>query len=203
MKRIVWLCLMYCLFPAVAVAASLKGSPESIARQHRIAKDENLSVIKNDRQLAAMKRAGYLVPLPQNQDVRIDPRLAEKWRWCRPWTRTFLLRVGREFRVKFGTPLQINSAVRTVEYQKQLRKGNSNATDPENCLHCYGATIDIARMYQKNGRRIFYSTQEQDYIRRRLLQLEKKGLVEATEEKNQAVFHVMVSKTYVKKKGRT
>lgn len=177
---------------------SLRGSKSSIRRQRTQAIAEGLSQIEDDEDLAAMKQGHYLVPLPENKFVQVDPRLAAKWRWCRPWTRALLLDLGQESMRKFGVPIRVNSAVRTVEYQKKLRRTNKNATAPQNCLHCSGATVDLARFVKIRGVKHWYPVAQQDWLRERLLRLESRQLAEAVEEHRNAVFHIMVFKKYAK-----
>ncbi len=173
------------------ISPSLRGSPESQRRQNEKADKVNLSRIKDDAQLEKFKELKLLVPIPQNETVQIDPRLAEKWRWVRPWTTKFLKDIGREYYSQFKKPIQVNSAVRTVERQNELRGTNRNAASTEGdkkSSHLTGAAIDIAK--------IGMSPTELVWMRNRLLALEKRALIEATEERRQLVFHIMVFKNY-------
>ena len=79
-----------------------------------------------------------------------------------------------------------DSAVRTQEYQWKLQEHNGNATNRSS--HIFGSTVDIA----KKG----MSRKSIQWMRHYLLRFEKMGLIEATEEFHQAVFHVMVFKAY-------
>ena len=83
----------------------------------------------------------------------------------------------------------MNSAVRTIAYQKELRKTNKNAapTDgDEQTSHTTGATFDIGKLGLK-GKHI-------KWLRQHLLALKKAKKGEVVEEMHQAVFHVMVFK---------
>lgn len=165
-------------------SASLKGSAASQRRQHEEAKRSGLSYIKDDSQLFSMVKSGYLVPITRN--IRVNPELRKKFHFVRPWTNLFLKRIAIQFKNKFGTDLQVNSAVRTVEYQNNLRKRNKNAA--RRSSHPTGATIDLAK---KN------LTREQIvWLRAVLISLERRKLIEATEEENQSCFHIMVFKCY-------
>ncbi len=197
MEKLLILALAWSLAMS-ASAASLKGSRTSMERQNAEATVSELSFIENDAQLESMVRNGYLVPLPTTVGLSIDPRLDAKWQYVRPWTARFLVHLGVDFHKEFGKSLQINSAVRTVERQEELREKNRNAAPPNGerrSVHPTGAAIDIAKL----GR----SGREVRWLARRLLQLERDGLIEATEERrNQAVFHVMVHKKYLPDDGR-
>ena len=166
---------------------SLKGSQDSMIRQNLQADLEGLPRVENDKQLEAFKRSGHFVPLPENSTIRIDPRLNEKWRWVHPRAKDALLNWAKAFHAEFRSFFQINSAVRTVERQEYLDKKNANAAPPYGSTassHLTGSTIDITKLkvpppQVRWGRKFF-------------LHMEKGGLVEATEEKYQAVFHIMV-----------
>jgi hypothetical protein len=177
-------------------AQSLQGSPESMQKQNQEADKENLSRIKNDAELARMKNKKLLVHLPVNKTIRIDPRLEEKYRWCRPWTSEFLIHLGSDFYAHMGNQIQINSAVRTISYQRVLQRKNPNAAPTggiEASSHLTGSTIDIAKKHMTRG--------EIRWMRKYLLSLEERNLIEATEEFNQTVFHIMVFKCYSNSKA--
>jgi hypothetical protein len=183
---------MLCIVATCAsAAASLKGSRPSQERQGEEAYASDLSYIENDAALERMKRAGYLVPIPVGKSLVVDERLEPKWHFIRPWTAKFLAEISSDFYAKFGRPLQVNSAVRTLERQKELRRSNGNAAalhGKRRSSHPTGAAIDLAK--------IGYSTEELKWVAERLLSLEKAGMIEATSERRQAVFHIMVFKKY-------
>lgn len=175
----------------VATANDLRGSPASMKRQNVQADRDGLSRM-TEKQLEVFKKHQLLVPFPYNKTVIVDDRLPEKYRWCRPCTLKFIIDFNKDYESKFGRPIQINSAVRTVEYQKELRGRNGNAASAKmgslQSAHLTGAAVDIAK---KN-----MSFAELRWMRNRLIALEKKKLVEATEEFKQSVFHVMVFNKY-------
>jgi hypothetical protein len=150
--------------------------------------DELAQTRLREDELQISKDNGQLVRLPENETVRISPRLPEKYRWCLPATHAFILELGRQFYDRHGTPLQITSAVRTVEYQQVIMQRNANAargeTPERRSPHLTGSTIDIAKGGLTDNQRIWLGA--------RLLLNEEQGRVEATEEFRQAVFHVMV-----------
>lgn len=172
--------------PAVP-AVSLHGSRESMRIQNRAADARDLSRI-SEADLKKFKKAGLLVKLPRTRFLKIDGRLPGKYRYVRPWTREFVVQLSRRFHDRFGEPLVITSAVRTVEYQQKLTRTNANAargaTRDTRSSHLTGATIDIAK------KRL--SAAQIRWLRARLLKNERVRRAEATEEFGQAVFHVMV-----------
>lgn len=169
----------------------LKGSVASRLKQNQKADEEGLERIKDDEELQGLKDRGLLVTLPENEFVGIDERLDQKNRWCRPWVRDFLL---KESQNTFHGKFQINSAVRTIEDQERLMRINPNAVTPYGPLatsHIRGSTIDITK---KN-----LSPKAVSWLRKKLIDLERANLIEAIEERNQSVFHVMVFKKYSEK----
>lgn len=167
-----------------------------------------------DSDLESAKASGLLMPLPKSNAIAIDSRLDKKFRYCTPCTATFLEDFGKAFHQRFKRPIQVNSAVRTVEYQRELKEGrlvkrgkrwvrigrNPNAADyegPEASSHLFGSTVDIAKLrLTKGGIRATLSAAEISWMRVYLKALRDAGLIEVMEEFNQAVFHVMVFAQY-------
>jgi hypothetical protein len=96
---------------------------------------------------------------------------------------------------QFHVPLQVNSAVRTMEQQQKLRRHNHNAA-PEigevSSSHLAGITVDLARRGLTRAQHQWI----EDYLKN----LRDQGLVEAAEERRQKCFHVMVSDRYTEYK---
>lgn len=192
------LCLVLTLLVSLANVgetqiASLRGSRSAMIAENRMADRENLDRFKDSRHVRKFRSSGLLQSLPNNNHVRIDSRLVSYRRYVRPWTRHLILDVGAEHHRCFARKFQVNSAVRTVEAQQAIRKKNRNAalaTGPLASSHLTGATIDIT----KKG----MSAAQIRWMRARLLRLEGSGLLLVTEEYNQAVFHIMVSRRYSK-----
>ncbi len=189
--KIFWVALLLCLYGNAEAAnpVSLRGSPASQKRQNQKADEADLTRIKDSEQLNRFKRLGLLVPIRETQGLVIDPRLPVEFRFVRPWTQAFLEDLSTRFYKKFSKNLQVNSAVRTVEYQNNLRKRNKNAASTHGnrkSSHLTGATIDIAKLGM--------TTEELGWMRTQLLAFEKVGRIEAIEEHHQSVFHIMVFK---------
>ena len=106
---------------------ALRGSHEVLVHQNIIADVEGLSRIQDDAQLSAMVRSGDLVALPASPGLAVDPRLPLNRRYTRPWTAQFLRNLARAHEDLFGRPLQLTSAVRTVNFQRHLAHYNGNA----------------------------------------------------------------------------
>lgn len=169
----------------------LRGSHDSLLRQNAEIDRLQLPRIANDGELQTLIARDELLPLPESESLRVDPRLEASRRFCRPWTRQFLQDLGSDYYKQFRTPIQVNSAVRTVDQQKKLRRTNGNAAPADGeaaSSHLAGLTVDIARHNM--------SRKQQQFVEKYLLNLRSLGLVEAAEERRQAVFHVMVGEGY-------
>ena len=173
------------------VPVALKGSHDSLLRQNEEIDRLNLTRIQDDQQLQQLVESGDLVGVPSDRTVRIDPRLDENRRYCRTWTRDFVSDLGEAYYKEFKQPIQINSAVRTVEQQEKLMRHNHNAAPadgPVASSHLAGLTVDIA----KHG----LNRRQRKWMEDYLVRMRDLGLIEAAEERKQACFHVMVSERY-------
>jgi hypothetical protein len=133
-----------------------------------------------------------LVPVPVSAALAINGDLPKNRRYCRPWTADFLTDLARAHDAQFHHPLEVSSAVRTVEYQKRLIETNGNAAAAEGDIvspHVTGATIDIV----KQG----LSLRELNWMRAWLSTLQNAGSIDVEEEFQQACFHITVYKSYV------
>jgi hypothetical protein len=174
------------------VPPPLKGSHEILLHQNEVADRDGLTRIQDDADLERMRREGLLVALPLATSLQVDERLPVNRRYCRPWTADFLTQLSREFYARFQTPLQVNSAVRTVEFQQHLMHINGNAAPAEGDTaspHLTGQAIDIA----KHG----LSMTQIAWLRGYLLPLVQEGKIDVEEEFQQACFHISVYKSYL------
>lgn len=173
----------------------LSGSNESQVWQNYKADKEGLFRTGNRKQLLFLEKAGLLVPLPQTNVVRIDPRLRKDREYCYALPRVPVFLTDRAYEYRRAMPkaaFEISSAVRDEVKQKALRRGgNQNAADatgPKASSHLTGATIDITKRKMAKA--------QIEWWREKLLDLECQGVIEATEEFRQACFHIMVFGNY-------
>ena len=174
-----------------ALPPPLRGSHESLARQNEKSEADGLERIEDDDDLRDRIEHKFLVPVPVSARLAVSVDLPRDRRYCRSWTALFLSNLARAHAARFPKPLIVSSAVRTVEYQKQLMEINGNAAQAEGDIvspHVTGATIDIA----KHG----LSRQEVGWLRRWLLPLQTAGKIDVEEEFQQACFHITVYKSY-------
>lgn len=169
----------------------LRGSYESMLRQNEEIDRLQLPRIQDDAELEDLVLKQELVEIPESDSLRIAANLDPERRYCRPWTLSFLEDLGQAFYAEFKTPIQVNSAVRTVAVQKKLRRRNRNAA-PETgeiaSSHLAGITVDI----NKRG----LTKAQRKWLDAYLLDLRNLNLIEAAEERRQPVYHIMVSERY-------
>jgi hypothetical protein len=174
------------------VPPPLKGSHEILVHQNEVADRDGLARVQNDDDLLDMRGKKMLVGIPVNDGLQVDDRLPENRRYCRPWTAQFLATLARAHYSHFHTPLQVNSAIRTVEFQQHLMHINGNAAPAEGDTaspHLTGQAIDIA----KHG----LSLAEIAWLRGYLLPLVQEGKIDVEEEFQQSCFHISVYKKYL------
>ena len=172
--------------------SALKGSFESLSRQNEMADAEGLERILDEDDLSDRIAQKLLVPVPASSSLVVNGNLPENHKYCRPWTSDFLADLARAHQAQFGRPIEVSSAVRTVEYQKQLMRVNGNAAAAEGEVvspHLTGATIDVV----KHG----MGRTELNWMRTWLLPLQLAGTIDVEEEFRQKCFHITVYKNYV------
>ncbi len=166
------------------------GSHDMLVRQNEELDRLQLPRIADDYELMRYESAQELVPVSETDGLKIAADLQENRRYCRPWTRDFLLDFTEAYYNEFHSPLQINSLVRTVEQQHRLRRWNRFAA-PEvgdtASTHLTGVTFDMSR----RG----LSVEQYEWIRNYLLPLQAQGMVDPIEER-QPVLHVVVFERY-------
>jgi hypothetical protein len=168
------------LFPPLLVAAlalpagaqSLSGSAASIARQAEIARQHDFTLLKDPAHIARFARLGLLVPLRDNADYQLS---GVSFPFARPETRTFVERLSSQYRSACGEKLAVTSLTRPLSGQPP------NASPLS--VHPAGMAIDLRVSRDAACRR---------WMERVLLDLEKKGVIEATLERRPLHYHVAV-----------
>ena len=174
----------------------MRGSLESLERQDARLEAEGLERIEDETDLEDRIAHHDLVPVPVSNALTVNPELPATHRYCRPWTARFLDDLAQQHEAAFHNPLEVSSAVRTVEYQKRLMRINGNAAPAEGDLaspHLTGATIDIAKKAMSRA--------EIAWMREQLLALQTAGKIDVEEEFRQACFHITVYKEYAPELG--
>jgi uncharacterized protein DUF5715 len=178
-------------FRRIAWNPLFRPSRDSLLRQNAVIDRLDLPRIQDDNELEELKATQDLVPIVPGKTLRIDPRLDPDRRYCRPWTRDFVDDLSEAYYKEFHQQIQINSAVRTVQVQKKLRRHNRNAapeTGETASSHLAGITVDI----QRRG----MTRPQVKWVEQYMAPLKDLGLIEPEEERRQWVFHVAVSDQY-------
>jgi hypothetical protein len=176
--------------------APLIGSHEILLRQNAMAEDEGIDRVRDNADLAMLRQEGKLVALPANATVVVDEALPENRRYARPWTADFVRVFARDFYAQFHQPVQVNSAVRTIAFQRHLERTNGNAaaaTGDAASPHLTGEAVDIG----KHG----LTAAQIAWMRRYLAPLMEQGKIDVEEEFQQSCFHISVYETYLPEAG--
>jgi len=169
----------------------LRAPTGSQLRQNEEIDRLQLPRIADDTQLEELERNQELIEVQETKALHISPVIQTNKRYLRPWANQFLVDMSDAYYTRFHVPLQLNSAVRTMEQQYKLRFHNSNAapeTGETASSHLAGITMDLA----KRG----LGRLQHEFVVDYLKNLRDQGLVEAIEERRTHCFHVMVSDRY-------
>jgi hypothetical protein len=183
---------LYDSFGRLIVPPPLYGSREILLRQNQMADRDGLDRVRDSADLLDLRRAKKLVALPDNQTLRVDYRLPQDRRFSRPWTAAFLTVLAADYYASFHSPLQVDSAVRTVAFQRRLIRTNGNAapsTGDTASPHLTGQAVDIA----KGG----LSRLQIAWMRTYLQPLIDLGKIDVEEEFQQSCFHISVYRNYL------
>ncbi|MGH9590990.1 MAG: DUF5715 family protein [Terracidiphilus sp.] len=169
----------------------LRGTLASLERQNRRLDAEGLQRVEDEHDLDYRIARRLLVAVPVSGGLAVNPGLPADRRYCRPWTANFLTDLARMHEAVFHSSLRVDSAVRTVKYQRRLIAVNANAAPAVGDVaspHETGAAVDIA----KRG----MTRREIGWMRRYLLALQTAGLIDVEEEFYQSCFHITVYDSY-------
>jgi hypothetical protein len=173
------------------VRSVLVARPSSQFIQNERANVYHLSRMRNIAMIRRFHAAGLLVSVPARTRFYYLDQIPAAYRYLRPWAKTFLDRLSREFYASFHQRLRITSMVRTVALQRRLERRNFNAADATGAYrssHLTGATLDISKRFMR--------PRAQAWMRHVLYGLANRGYLYAVEEFEQPCFHIMVYPTY-------
>ena len=183
---------MYTRTGRLIVPPPLRGSREVLVHQNQMADAAGLERIQNNDELDRLRDEHRLVDLAGTAALHINPELPADRRSARPWTAKFASDIARAYYARFRTPLELNSAVRTISYQLRLQRVNGNAADIAGetaSPHLTGQAIDFG----KKG----MTMAEIAWMRMYLAPLMQAGMIDVEEEFQQACFHISVYRSYV------
>jgi LysM repeat protein len=162
------------LATAVIHAQSLDGSRESLIRQNLGAQEQGFSYLRTVSDVQEFANLGLLVPVPGNADYELAGDEVS-FPVARPEVKSFLDWFARHYHASCGEPLVVTSLTRPTSRQPH------NAS--EISVHPTGIALDIRRSDRSACRA---------WLETNLLDLESKGVIEATREHWPAHYHVAV-----------
>lgn len=191
-RHAVLFCLVCIAVPAFARyhrpdARLFLPSQTSLLLQNAEADSQHLPRIQTDGELHELIADGELVALPESPALHINIPAARAY--ARPWAVDLIVGLAQDYFAVSGKPLQVNSAVRTVQFQRRLHRWNRNAAPdhgPFASVHTAGIAVDIQRRGLTRG--------ESRWLEWRLWYLAQRGRVLVEEENAQPCFHVVVIK---------
>ena len=158
--------------PQPGAAQSLRGSHASVSLMYRRALRGGLDFYETSSDVKRAVVRGELVSLNGNAHYRLANIGMP---YVRPETKAFVLDLAADYHRACGAPLVITSATRPIS----RRLANSS----ELSVHPTGMAIDLRKPAAGRCR---------TWLRRTLLSAERRGVIEATEERHPPHFHVAV-----------
>lgn len=152
--------------------ATLRGSRASMERQNRIARSADFAFLRTAAQVLGAVAAGVLAVLEGNDDYVVD---GASYPFAHAAVRTFVERLGSQYRASCGERLVVTSLTRPVREQPWNASRLS--------VHPAGMAVDLRVSERPSCRR---------WLERALLGLEANGLVDATREHAPPHYHVAV-----------
>ena len=159
------------VIPSLAGAQSLRGSRSTVERVYERASDRGLYFYKTSGGVKSAAEKGRFVRLEGNADYRLN---AVGHPYLLPTTRTFVERIAAQYRAGCGEQLVVTSAIRPLANQPK------NSSDYS--VHPTGMAVDLRK---PTGKCL-------TWLRKNLLALEDRGVIDGTEERSPPHFHVVV-----------
>jgi hypothetical protein len=156
-----------------AGTVSLRGSRAAVSDAYLRAKEDGLAFARTRREIERGARTGEYVALGRSTSTYRLRGVAVPY--VRPATRAFVTDFGADYRRACGEPLTVTSAMRPTSVHL--------ANSVQQTVHPTGMAVDL-RTPRRGGCRA--------WMRTALLGLERRGVVNATEEHRPAHFHVVV-----------
>jgi hypothetical protein len=166
------LCLILAAAAPLLEAQSLRGSRASVQKQHRIARQHDLSFLTDAADVQRFVRLGLLVHLPGNRDYALA---SVSFPYARPAVKTFVERLAAQYRAACGEKLVVTSLTRPERHQP------ANASDLS--VHPAGMAVDL---------RVSNRASCRNWLDNTLLSLERQNLIDATRETRPPHYHVAV-----------
>lgn len=168
-------CTLFFVLPqaswAVEVATSLRGSPNSMLRQHQIARDLGLEFVREAEEVDTLVEDGVLVPVEGDANYVVHGGVS--YPYARPEVRLFIERLAKQYREATGERLVVTSLMRPTSEQPR------NSHDLS--VHPTGIAIDLRMSSQRRSRA---------WLENVLLMLEGRKVLDVTRERWPPHYHV-------------
>jgi hypothetical protein len=166
-------CTLSPVLAAGLPAQSLRGSQESVDHLYLVARASGLQFHATVRSARRAVAAGEFVALSGNNDY--VPKGSMSLPYATPEVRSYIEHLSAEYHSACGERLVITSALRPMS--RRPRNGSVKSVHPT------GIAVDV----RKPKRRLC-----REWLRQLLLQHEREGTIEATEEFRPPHFHIVV-----------
>lgn len=153
-------------------AQSLRGSPASLDRQNRAAREHDFTFLDTGARVRYFAQKGWLVPLRTGRDFELA---GVSYPYTRPEVVLFVERLSSQYRSACGERLVVTSLTRPTSRQPR------NASDRS--VHPTGMALDVRYSRSRRCRQ---------WLEDVLLGLEKAGVLEATRERFPPHYHIAV-----------
>lgn len=163
---------LVCVGAAPLGAQSLKGSPASLDRQNRVAREHDYSFLATSARVKYFAEKGWLVPVRPTEDFELN---GVSFPYARPEVVVFVRRLSAQYRAACGERLVVTSLTRPTSRQPR------NAS--ERSVHPTGMALDIRYSRSRACRQ---------WLEGVLMDLEGASVLEATRERYPAHYHVAV-----------
>jgi hypothetical protein len=173
------------LIPNRISAEELNAIPIPFRRQRELAGFDELPMLTEEN-LQGFVDSGRLVRVLEETETYFLRGIPSRYEITTPWNKLFLERLSLEYHSEFGKKLQINSLSRTREYQRRLRRRNSNAVRPDDSGHVRAISSDLSYRRMHRNERV--------WMRGKLSTLQNEQALAFVTEPRQHVFHTMLFK---------
>jgi len=171
-RRVAALCLLTLPAATLSDAQSLLGSRESLLRQNEQAQAHGFSYLRTSADVRDYAKRGVLVRLRSNADYDVESDEVS-FPYARPEVKLFIERLADQYRSACGEKLVVTSLTRPITRQPH----NASVIS----VHPTGMAADLRRSNVTACR---------SWLETTLLDLEGKGVLEATREQYPPHYHV-------------
>ena len=154
-------------------AQTLRGSKASVEKMYQFAAGHGLAFRASPEAIHADAQAGRLVPLGGSLDYQLTTQIG--WPYVTPETKRWVEAFAEQYAAVCDAPLTVTSASRPLN--RQPRNANPHSVHPT------GIAIDLRR--PPGGPCL-------NWTRSALVELERRGVIEATEERHPVHLHIAV-----------